>query len=34
MFNTVPADHDVTDEGAAYKMAGEDFPASSGSSIR
>ncbi len=25
-FNTVPADHDVTDEAAAYKLAGEAFP--------
>ncbi len=25
-FNTVPADHDVTDEIAAYKLAGENFP--------
>jgi len=25
-FNTVPADHDVTDEVAAYKLAGEPFP--------
>jgi 2-oxoglutarate/2-oxoacid ferredoxin oxidoreductase subunit beta len=26
VFNTVPADHDVTDEAAAYKLAGEPFP--------
>ena len=26
VFNTVPAEHDVTDEIAAYKMAGEAFP--------
>jgi 2-oxoglutarate ferredoxin oxidoreductase subunit beta len=26
VFNTVPADHDVTDELAAYKLAGEPFP--------
>ena len=26
VFNTVPAEHDVTDELAAYKMAGEEFP--------
>ena len=26
VFNTVPAEHDVTDEVAAYKMAGEAFP--------
>jgi 2-oxoglutarate/2-oxoacid ferredoxin oxidoreductase subunit beta len=26
VFNTVPADHDVTDEAAAYKLAGEAFP--------
>ncbi len=26
MFNLVPADHDVTDEVAAYKLAGEPFP--------
>ncbi|MGI8964896.1 MAG: thiamine pyrophosphate-dependent enzyme [Limisphaerales bacterium] len=25
-FNTVPADHDVTDELAAYKISGEAFP--------
>lgn len=25
-FNPVPADHDVTDEAAAYKLAGEAFP--------
>lgn len=25
-FNTVPADHDVTDELAAYRLAGEPFP--------
>ncbi len=25
-FNLVPADHDVTDEGAAYRLAGEAFP--------
>ncbi len=29
-FNTVPADHDVTDEAAAYKLAGEAFPGSFG----
>ena len=29
-FNAVPADHDVTDEGAAYKLAGEGFPGSFG----
>ncbi len=26
VFNMVPADHDVTDENAAYKLAGEAFP--------
>jgi 2-oxoglutarate ferredoxin oxidoreductase subunit beta len=26
VFNTVPADHDVTDEVAAYKLAAEPFP--------
>jgi len=26
VFNTVPADHDVTDEMAAYKLANESFP--------
>lgn len=26
VFNTVPADHDVTDEIAAYKLANEPFP--------
>ncbi|MBI3875167.1 MAG: pyruvate ferredoxin oxidoreductase [Verrucomicrobia bacterium] len=26
VFNTVPADHDVTDEAAAYKLAGAPFP--------
>jgi len=26
VFNTVPATHDVTDEIAAYKLAGEPFP--------
>jgi 2-oxoglutarate ferredoxin oxidoreductase subunit beta len=26
VFNTVPADHDVTSEEAAYKLAGEAFP--------
>jgi 2-oxoglutarate ferredoxin oxidoreductase subunit beta len=26
VFNLVPADHDVTDEAAAYKLAGEAFP--------
>jgi 2-oxoglutarate ferredoxin oxidoreductase subunit beta len=26
VFNAVPADHDVTDETAAYKLAGEAFP--------
>lgn len=26
VFNTVPADHDVTDEVAAFKLAGEPFP--------
>ncbi|MEO6184486.1 MAG: thiamine pyrophosphate-dependent enzyme [Verrucomicrobiota bacterium] len=26
MFNLVPADHNVTDEVAAYKLAGEPFP--------
>ena len=26
VFNEVPEDHDVTDEVAAYKLAGADFP--------
>jgi 2-oxoglutarate ferredoxin oxidoreductase subunit beta len=26
VFNTVPEDHDVTDEAAAYKLSGEAFP--------
>jgi 2-oxoglutarate ferredoxin oxidoreductase subunit beta len=26
VFNAVPADHDVTDEVAAYKLASEPFP--------
>src|SRR5688572_5635105 len=26
VFNTIPADHDVTDEMAAYKLANESFP--------
>ena len=26
VFNTIPAGHDVTDEAAAYKLAGEAFP--------
>jgi 2-oxoglutarate ferredoxin oxidoreductase subunit beta len=26
VFNLVPATHDVTDETAAYKLAGEPFP--------
>ena len=26
VFNEVPKDHDVTDELAAYKLAGADFP--------
>ncbi len=26
VFNVVPADHDVTDEMAAYKLASEPFP--------
>ncbi len=26
MFNLVPAEHDVTDEVAAYKLAMADFP--------
>jgi 2-oxoglutarate ferredoxin oxidoreductase subunit beta len=26
IFNEVPKDHDVTDELAAYKLAGTDFP--------
>jgi 2-oxoglutarate ferredoxin oxidoreductase subunit beta len=26
VFNTVPADHDVTNEVAAYKLADEPFP--------
>ena len=26
VFNPVPADHDVTSEEAAYKLAGEAFP--------
>jgi 2-oxoglutarate/2-oxoacid ferredoxin oxidoreductase subunit beta len=30
VFNTVPATHDVTDELAAYKLAGEPFPGSFG----
>ncbi|HEX3797969.1 MAG TPA: thiamine pyrophosphate-dependent enzyme [Verrucomicrobiae bacterium] len=30
VFNTVPATHDVTDEAAAYKLAGEAFPGSFG----
>ncbi len=30
VFNLVPADHDVTDEAAAYKLAGEAFPGSFG----
>ncbi len=30
VFNTVPASHDVTDELAAYKLAGESFPGSFG----
>ena len=30
VFNTVPAGHDVTDELAAYKLAGESFPGSFG----
>jgi 2-oxoglutarate ferredoxin oxidoreductase subunit beta len=30
VFNTVPASHDVTDEIAAYKLAGEPFPGSFG----
>ncbi len=30
VFNAVPADHDVTDELAAYKLAGESFPGSFG----
>jgi 2-oxoglutarate ferredoxin oxidoreductase subunit beta len=30
VFNTVPATHDVTDELAAYKLAGEAFPGSFG----
>jgi 2-oxoglutarate/2-oxoacid ferredoxin oxidoreductase subunit beta len=30
VFNTVPATHDVTDEIAAYKLAGEPFPGSFG----
>ena len=30
VFNAVPADHDVTDELAAYKLAGEPFPGSFG----
>ena len=29
-FNLVPPTHDVTDEGAAYKLAGEAFPGSFG----
>ena len=29
-FNLVPPTHDVTDEGAAYKLAGEPFPGSFG----
>ncbi len=30
VFNAVPADHDVTDELAAYKLAGEPFPGNFG----
>ena len=30
VFNLVPPNHDVTDEAAAYKLAGEDFPGSFG----
>jgi 2-oxoglutarate ferredoxin oxidoreductase subunit beta len=30
VFNLVPPSHDVTDEAAAYKLAGEDFPGSFG----
>jgi 2-oxoglutarate ferredoxin oxidoreductase subunit beta len=30
VFNTVPADHDVTDEVAAYKLAGAPFPGNFG----
>jgi 2-oxoglutarate ferredoxin oxidoreductase subunit beta len=30
MFKEVPKDHDVTDELAAYKIAGEPFPGSFG----
>jgi 2-oxoglutarate ferredoxin oxidoreductase subunit beta len=26
VFNLVPADHDVSDENAAYKLAAEPFP--------
>ena len=26
VFNPIPADHDVTDEAAAYKLANEPFP--------
>ena len=26
VFNTVPADHDVSNEAAAYKLANEPFP--------
>ena len=29
-FNEVPKSHDVTDELAAYKLAGQDFPGSFG----
>jgi 2-oxoglutarate ferredoxin oxidoreductase subunit beta len=30
VFNLVPADHDVTDENAAYKLSAEPFPGSFG----
>lgn len=30
VFNLIPPTHDVTDEGAAYKLAGESFPGSFG----
>jgi 2-oxoglutarate ferredoxin oxidoreductase subunit beta len=30
VFNAVPADHDVTDEAAAYKLADQAFPGSFG----
>jgi len=30
VFNLVPPTHDVTDEGAAYKLASEAFPGSFG----